>query len=141
MLAGRDQLDESVTGAVSSSLVQMQLSIHGARNSFSRLVSQLQPESDLRQVMHQAKLSIELLEQQVRMTQSLYQRYGSQCEKNVNGELEQIIDLAKQLQALMETRASAIRSDDKDFAAAIYSLAPKLNLLQQRIAGKMMKIR
>lgn len=142
MSAESGHLDYGVKCAFSSSLAEMQLSIDGAKHSFSQLVSQLQPESDfLRQVIHQANLSIELLEQQLRMTQSLYQRYGSQCQKNVGSEVDQIKEIAKQLQSLLQARASANFSDEQQFAAAVFSLAPKLNILQQRIAGKMMKVR
>jgi hypothetical protein len=78
------------------------------------------------------------LSQQVRMLESLEQKFGQAFTSTCGDEIQDLLNVAKQIQRTMEGAAA---NATVDASQELFSAIPRLNLLQQRISGKMMKIK
>ncbi len=101
--------------------------------------------SVIRQVVQSSALLPVLLSQQLRMIEVLEEKFGVRVASTCGEEIEEIADVAKRIQATMENvgtnRTTADVAEQNNFARSIFESTSRLNILQQRIAGKMMKVK
>lgn len=95
-------------------------------------------------VQHSAKLPA-ILAQQLRMIEGLEHKFCDRFSSNCRDEIEEIANVAELIRSSMENASENGNSMEtlaqNDFAKVIFESTARLNILQQRIAGKMMKIR
>ncbi|HIN67024.1 MAG TPA: hypothetical protein EYM95_20475 [Candidatus Obscuribacterales bacterium] len=95
-------------------------------------------ESAKLQIVQQTSMVPVILSQQVRMLESLEQKFGQAFTSTCGDEIQDLLNVAKQIQRTMEGAAA---NATVDASQELFSAIPRLNLLQQRISGKMMKIK
>ena len=90
------------------------------------------------QIARQTSMVPAILQQLVRMMDNLQQRFGDVFTTTCSGEIEDILAVAGQIRQTIENSATGAGVDDWQ---DLFSAIARLNLLQQRISGKMMKVK
>lgn len=99
----------------------------------------------VQQIIQQTRALSALLAQQVQMLEQLQQKYGIQLRSKCNEDIQEILCVANQIQASLNRAVTFGANADpmllNDLAANAFAGATRLNLMQQRISGKMRKAR
>ncbi len=130
---------------LASQIVQATVAIKHAHKRLQESISDSQNNILIRQVMQSSALLPTLFTQNLKMIETLEQNFGDQFAANCSDEIKEIANVAKCIQAAMESvstiGACVDLSEQKEFAKSICDNTARLNLMQQRIAGKMMKVK
>lgn len=129
---------------VAKSLQSTLAEIEALTKQIQSLLGQHAENQLVQQVGQQLCMLPMLLNQQHQMLIRLEAKYGEQFMDKCRGEVEGILGMAKEIQELMGMAKPTLNSNDDEaksqFAGKTFSCTTKLNLLQQRISGKMMKV-
>ncbi|MDZ4835286.1 MAG: hypothetical protein SGJ27_16030 [Candidatus Melainabacteria bacterium] len=82
------------------------------------------------------------LNQQIKMITELDKNFGDEFQGKCIEEVKEIADTAKAVEAAAEVAINSVESDEfeqMERVQVLFKATSKLNILQQRIAGKMMK--
>lgn len=130
---------------LASQIVQATVAIKHAQKQLQESISDNENNKLIRQVVQSSALLPMLFTQHLQMIESLEQKFGERFASNCREEIEEIANVAKRIQTAMEsvgTIANCVDlAEQNEFAKSIYESTSRLNILQQRIAGKMMKVK
>ncbi len=130
---------------LASQIVQATVAIQRAHKQLNLSISDSENNNLIRQVLQSSALLPTLFTQQLRTIETLEQKFGDQLAANCSEEIKEIANIAKCIQTTMESistiGACVDLADQKVFAKSICDNTARLNVMQQRIAGKMMKVR
>jgi len=99
----------------------------------------------VQQIVQQTSAISGLLSKQSQMLESWQKKFGGTLEAKCSSDMKEIEMLAEQINTSMKNTLDGNDSSDaialNDLAAKAFSGATRLNLMQQRISGKMRKVR
>jgi len=99
----------------------------------------------VQQIIQQTRALSALLTQQVQMLEQLQVKYGLQLRAKCSEDIQEILSVANQIQASLNRAVTFGANADpmllNELAASAFAGATRLNLMQQRISGKMRKVR
>ncbi len=127
-----DQVRQAIV-AIEQSHKQLQDNVHDGNG-----------EALLRQVAQSSAVLPVLLNNQLRMIESLEQQFLEQFTSHCPDEIQEIGRVAQLVRSAMESASANIGMDTAEqsrIAQCVFGSTSRLNILQQRIAGKMMKIK
>lgn len=126
----------------SSKIVELvQAAAERIEDAHARLKASLgkQPEDPLKLlIVQQTSMVPAILFQQNRMIVTLEQRYGKAFQSVCDSEIKDIVNIAQNIQLTIE---NCMACATPEAAQALIGDISRLNILQQRISGKMMKVR
>ncbi len=121
------------------------IAIEQAHKLLHESASSQNSDTVIYQVVQHSAMLPSILAQQLRMIEGLEHKFCDQFASNCREEIEEIANTAKLIHSSMENaNTSRNRMDvpaQNDFAKVIFESTSRLNILQQRIAGKMMKVK
>ena len=130
---------------LASQIVKATVAIKHAQKQLQESISDNENNKLIRQVIQSSALLPMLFTQHLQMIESLEQRFGVRFASNCREEIEEIANVAERIQTAMEnvdTIANCVDVTEQNvFAKTIFESTSRLNILQQRIAGKMMKVK
>jgi enoyl-[acyl-carrier-protein] reductase (NADH) len=130
---------------LASRIVQATVAIKYAQKHLQESIIDNENNKLIKQVIQSSALLPMLFTQHLQMIETLEQKFGMRFASNCRVEIEEIANVAERIQASMEslkTIANCVDvAEQNDFAKSIFESTARLNILQQRIAGKMMKVK
>ncbi len=130
---------------LASQIVKATVAIKYAHKQLQESISDNENNKLIRQVIQSSALLPMLFTQHLQMIESLEQKFGVRFASNCREEIEEIASVAERIQIAMEgvdTIANCVDVTEQNvFAKTIFESTSRLNILQQRIAGKMMNVK
>ena len=130
---------------LASQIVKSTVAIQRTHRHLQDSISDDENNTLINQVIQNSALLPSLFTQQLRMIETLEQKFGDQFASNCREEIAEIASVAKHIQSSMESvkvnSGSVDATAQNDFARSIFESTSRLNVMQQRIAGKMMKVK
>ena len=133
--------DKQVNSVPEETVEQVKALASGIEYAHKKLTASLGDEhgdSRKHQIARQTSMVPVILLQLVRMLENLVQKFGVVFITTCSSEIQEILAVAAQIQRVMENSAAGDETDD---VQDMFSAIARLNLLQQRISGKMMKVK
>ena len=130
---------------LASQIVKSTVAIKHAQKHLQESIIDNENNKLIRQVVQSSALLPMLFTQHLQMIESLEQKFGVRFASNCRDEIAEIANVAERIQNAMEsvkTIANCVDlAEQNEFAKVIFEGTSRLNILQQRIAGKMMKVK
>lgn len=133
-----DKQENSVPQEIVEQVKALAAGIEYAHKTLTASLGDEQGDSRKHQIARQTSMVPVILLQLVRMLENLVQKFGDVFITTCNSEIQEILAVAAQIQRVLENSAANAEADD---VQDMFSAIARLNLLQQRISGKMMKVK
>ena len=122
--------------------------VKGIEDAYQQLLAGATDDSDriaLVHALHQCAALPSMLKQQLRMIEGLGKQFPEQFSSKCGDEVEEMSVLSKGIRKSLESAVSSKEALDQaaqvHLVESLFKDTSRLNLLQQRISGKMMKVK
>lgn len=133
-----DKQENSVPQEIVEQVKALASGIEYAHKKLTASLGDEQGVSKKHQIARQTSMVPVILLQLSRMLENLVQKFGEVFIMTCSDEIQEILAVAARIQRVLENSAAGDESDD---VQDMFSSIARLNLLQQRISGKMMKVK